>query len=513
MKMKLLYTIGCMLAALLTSCDDYLKEDSGDLLIPQSVNEFQAVLFGEGYPSTLADDVAFLDLMTDDVTCMDGLSDEPNTGYDSNSIPTGRGAYCWAYDVEYYIKDVASAYENRYKNILACNTIIENEVIMEGVEEERNFCVAQAYALRAYNYFYLVNLYGLPYNKSTASKDMGVPIRLNSEVTREHFTRSTVQQVYDQIYKDLERSLELYAKGKQSNNKYLMSQRAALLLMSRVALFTEDWDKVIEYGEKFYNMGINLNDLSTATAEDLSHHDNDYSFIDTDNNEIIFIFGGPNPPFAVHKFMYLGTGASDYSGPIFTTSQQGPNDLWNIYEDGDNRKIAFFWQDEEFWGMIFAAYAHAPGKYIDINTDLQHRFAFRDAEILLNLAEAYIQKGGNDNLDNAINMLNELRIARFAADSYRALSRNDFAADKELLEFARTERRRELCFDESHRWMDLRRQGMPRIEHKFHASEGAPEQLYVLEEKDRNYTLALPYSEASFNTEIKDYSRRDIQPQ
>ena len=515
----ILYTKGCMLliAVLLASCNNYLKEDSGDLLIPEKVDEFQAVLYGEGYPHDIADDVAFIDLMTDDVTCMDGVSDDPNGGYDQNSIPTGRGAYLWAYDVEYYITDAGDIYNNCYKSILACNTVIEHENTMEGLEEERNFCVAQAYALRAYNYFYLVNLYGLPYNKATASTDMGVAIRLSSEVTREQFVRSSVQAVYDQIYSDLERALYLFQHGKESTNKYLMSENATLLLLSRVALFTEDWDKAIQYGEELYNKGFKLEDLSSLTAEDMSQYDG-YNFMSTNNAETIFRFGGEGAVLVTQTHKYMYTFANAFNGPMFTISQEEPNDLWNIYEEGDNRKYAFFRQDyiDEMFGIIFdeIRYLHVANKYngeaSDTN-DLQ-RFAFRYSEMLLNLAEAYVQEGGSY-IDDAINMLNELRIARFATDSYVALTAADFATDEELLEFVRAERRRELCFEESHRWMDLRRYGMPRIEHKFHATPGAPDQIYVLEQGDQNYTLALPYSETSYNMEIEEYPRRDIQPQ
>ena len=509
-----LYAAGCLLlAATLSSCNDYLKDDSGDLLIPEKVDEFQSVLFGEGYPHTLASDVAFVDLMTDDMTCKDGLSDDPEDGYDSNAIPTGRGAYCWAYDIEYYINDAGNAYDNRYKNILACNIVIENESTMQGIEEERNFCLAQAYALRAYNYFYLVNLYGLPYNKATASKDMGVAIHLESEVTREQFTRNTVQEVYDQINSDLERALDLFDNAKESSNKYLVSRKAVLLLLTRVALFTEDWDRVIQYGEQLREEeGIKLFDMSQMTAEDLDQNDG-FCFIDTDNDEIIFNFGGDglgDGVFYVHK--YVCYEAESFYGPMFAVSQEDPDDLWNIYEDGDNRKNAFFWQDYLFYGIPMSQYGHAPAKFLNIKSSTEHRFAFRDAEVLLNLAEAYIQRGGDGDWDEAINNLNELRVARFTAESYQPLSQADFASKEALLEFARTERRRELCFDESHRWMDLRRQGMPRIEHKFHASTGAPVQTYVLEEKDQNYTLSLPSSETSYNMEIEDYPRRDIQP-
>ena len=51
-----------------TSCDDYLKETSEDLLIPQKVEEFHSLLVGDGYPNSFTNDVMWMDLLTDDVS-------------------------------------------------------------------------------------------------------------------------------------------------------------------------------------------------------------------------------------------------------------------------------------------------------------------------------------------------------------------------------------------------------------------------------------------------------------
>ena len=116
MNMKLKYTIGCLFAsAALVSCSDYLNESSGDLLIPEKVDEFQSVLYGEGYPNNFTTDVEWIDLMTDDVAISPSSHPESYNadGDDTNSIPAGQGAFCWAYDIEYYLTSDARPYENR----------------------------------------------------------------------------------------------------------------------------------------------------------------------------------------------------------------------------------------------------------------------------------------------------------------------------------------------------------------------------------------------------------------
>ena len=99
-------------ALMLSSCDDYLKETSPDLLIPEKVEEFQSVLNGEGYlftytgnrPNTFANDADFVHLMTDDVevvTTTDSRSVLPDED-DLPALQQGRGAFTWAQDIEYY---------------------------------------------------------------------------------------------------------------------------------------------------------------------------------------------------------------------------------------------------------------------------------------------------------------------------------------------------------------------------------------------------------------------------
>ena len=79
--MKRYNGVACGLAvAMLLSCSDYLKDESGDLLIPKKVDEYQSVLYGEGYPNSFTSDVEWMDLMTDDVEISTGAVPENTNG-------------------------------------------------------------------------------------------------------------------------------------------------------------------------------------------------------------------------------------------------------------------------------------------------------------------------------------------------------------------------------------------------------------------------------------------------
>ena len=517
MNMKLKYTIGCLFAsAALVSCSDYLNESSGDLLIPEKVDEFQSVLYGEGYPNNFTTDVEWIDLMTDDVAISPSSHPESYNadGDDTNSIPAGQGAFCWAYDIEYYLTSYARPYENRYKNIMACITVIEAAETMTGNPAKIDACLAQAHTLRAFSYFCLVNWYGLPYNSATADKDMGVVIRLKSEVSRDEPTRSSVAQVYKQINDDLDKALEYFETAETSKSLFIVSKKVALLLKSRVALYTGQWDDVIAYGSEIEKEGFNLYNVGALSKEEMDNNKTNWLFLTSQNPEIIFTYSD-DASYMYHSFMeYAGM----LNGASFVPSQTNESDLINSYAEGDNRIYAFFMQDvidyDPDWEMYwdYTDYRKVPFKHNGYASSIGcFSQAFRTAEVLLNMAEAYVQRNTSGDAGKAIALLNELRQNRFTSDKYVALTEADFASITALLQFVRDERRRELCFEETHRWNDLRRYGCPRIEHKFYATKDAEPATYVLEAGDKNYTLALPKSETEYNTQIEIYDRRNIE--
>ena len=506
-KYNLLSFIGViLLIGVLTSCNDYLKESSDDLLIPKKVDEFASVLQGDGYPNTLTEDIEWMDLMTDDAEV--SPSANPNStqadGDDNVYLPVGRGAFTWAQDIEYYDTSYGKTYLNRYKNIMACNIIIENANTMQGDSMEVNSCVAQAYALRAMSYLYLVNWYGQPYNPATAEKDMGVIIRLKSEMVRDQPQRSTVAQVYAQIISDLDKASALFKKAKKSTNIYLMNEKSVDFLKCRVALYTQNWEDVIKYGSRFTEDGFSLYDISALTKEQMSHQ-KEYVFLKAKNPEVVFMFGGRL--FTRQSYM---DNLAFINGAAYAPSQTNAGDLMTSYENGDNRIYAFFCQNNINYDPVlnyyeaYEDYRYLPYKHYSMS---EYSQALRTSEILLNMAEAYVQTGKQT---EAVELMNLLHKKRFTAASYQALNVSDFSTQEDLLKYVREERRRELCFEETHRWNDLRRYGMPRIEHKFYSAKNSTPETYVLEQGDKNYTLELPQSELGYNQVVERTNRRTI---
>ena len=97
---------------------------------------------------------------------------------------------------------------NFYYTIISnLNYIIASENTMGGDPAEVKRIVGQAYAMRAYSYFYLIQLYQQTY-KGNEDKP-GVPVYTEPTVAgSEGKPRGTVQQVYDRINEDLTKAIK-----------------------------------------------------------------------------------------------------------------------------------------------------------------------------------------------------------------------------------------------------------------------------------------------------------------
>ena len=528
-----LYAYWLLGILLFTGCNDYLKEDSGDLLIPGKVEEFLPMLYSEGFPRTFNEEVAWLYLMTDDVE-MGQLeldpADESNDSRDKNSqdafnVGEGEEPYKWERQITSYADDF---WETRYGNILACNLVIDALPEMEYVEADSgvyNFLAAQAYALRAYHYWCLVNSYALPWSEENLDEP-GVIIRTEPQIDISARGRSSIRDVYNLINEDIEKAEKYIKVATFDGNIHRLSEPAILLLASRIALFQEDWDEVIRTGKLFLAQNSTILDLNeqdtTLFGKDTGGDTDPFTMMDgAKNKEIVFTFGTAS----YTPYEYLSTSGALY-GLGFRPSHSVEGSLIRSFEKGDLRKTAYFLKDvpakkAESWWEEDKPYEYKyyyPVKYRRISNtssakpseNLLHE-NWRSVEVMLNLAEAYTRKN-NEVTSDALNLLNNLRRCRLDRSVFVEKTAADFPDGEALLKFIWEERRRELCFEEAMRFWDLRRQGMPELKHKWYSSWDTYE-TYTLPQGSKNYVLSIPRSELDYNNGCYDNERDVIRPE
>lgn len=157
MTKKIYYIFTLIGSLLLSSCDSYLDIQPVGQVIPNTLAEYRA-LFTTAY-NTALNDRGICEIRTDiatilqsDATSKNSLGDVEKWN-DVNPNASTR-QFGWA------------AY---YTNIYYANAIIDKkDEISEGSQEDINQLVGEAYLMRAYMHFILVNLYGQPYTATGA---------------------------------------------------------------------------------------------------------------------------------------------------------------------------------------------------------------------------------------------------------------------------------------------------------------------------------------------------------
>ena len=146
-------------------------------------------------------------------------------------------------------------WETLYKHI---NTINETVNQFENQENKELFYpyLAQAYALRAFDYFYLAQIYSHTYagNEEAPCVPIVTEQNMQQEYT-EGIPRATVREVYAYILENLNKAIQLM---KDNNVTYpdkgLMSVEAAYALRARINLVMNNWEAAANDAERVVEM-------------------------------------------------------------------------------------------------------------------------------------------------------------------------------------------------------------------------------------------------------------------
>jgi starch-binding outer membrane protein, SusD/RagB family len=132
-----------------------------------------------------------------------------------------------------------------YKAIGIWNSTIEGITGSSIDENSKKQFIAELKFLRAWNYFDLVRNWG------------GVPIVTKVLSPNEHVARSTVKEVYDFIINDLKEASAVLPKKSQypATDRSRASKGAALTLLAKTYLYTEDWANAEATAKQVIDLG------------------------------------------------------------------------------------------------------------------------------------------------------------------------------------------------------------------------------------------------------------------
>jgi starch-binding outer membrane protein, SusD/RagB family len=303
-----------------------------------------------------------------------------------------------------------------YTEIYAANACISGITGSAGISSvTKNHLIAEARFLRAFEYFYLVNLYG------------AVPLVLNTDYTQtDRLARAGTGAVYAQIILDLqyaERNLPAY-----SGTNTRPTAPTASALLAKVYLYTQQYSLAETEASKIINSG------NFMLEPDLNN-----VFLNTSRETIwqmATVIQG-RATFEGYIFIPSSTTAVP-SYPLTTTLQ-------NSFEAGDERKVDWLGQDTV--NSTVYAYPYKYKQSLTSGTVNEYEVILRLADVYLIGAEAAYQLGDYSNALADINMIRKRA----------GLSAFSSSNSTIIFQTIQHERQIEFCFEWGNRWLDLKR--------------------------------------------------------
>lgn len=441
-----------------TSCNKstFLDEKSDQsLIVPETLDELQAILdnniimngVGEGVVPSLGQ-----------IGCDDyWLTNFPATTTGS----VLKEIYLWT-DNYQNTKTKFYEWDFPFRGVFYSNIVLDGLAKMDKTAvntEAYNNAYGSALFFRSHMFYQLAQVFSPPYDKSTLGIQLGIPLKLKSDIN-EKVNRSTISETYDQIIKDLKIAINFLP----VSPKYITrpSKPAAYGLLSRTYLLTQKYDSALLYASKCLELKNVIKDYN-------------YPFTDINSStpcaprfsceEIIFHSKIIDQP--VSTIMYS------------TVRTRVDSNLYKSYDPNDLRKSAYFVKRPV--GVSFkGSYEGDNQLFGGIATD----------EVYLIRAECNARLGKTE---EALSDLNKLMEKRWLSSAWVPFKVNDA---NEALKIILTERRKELLF-RGLRWTDIRRLNMEGA--MISQSRIADGQVYELAPNSKKYTFLIPNDVLSFH--------------
>lgn len=221
----------------LTSCDDWLDKLPDNRMELQTPSDVSSLLVS-AYPS--AHPAYLLEMYSDN-------TDECVNPSWSEASRFQAQAYNWEDITETGEDESPQELWNRHYIAIASANAAIDLIEGKGSPAEYSEQLGEALLCRAYAMFQLSTVFCKAYNPATASTDLGLPYPTHPEkVVGTVYTRGTMEDLYGQIDKDLQRGLPLVSSN-YSKPKFHFNTEAAKAFAARFYLYKGDFAKAITY--------------------------------------------------------------------------------------------------------------------------------------------------------------------------------------------------------------------------------------------------------------------------
>jgi starch-binding outer membrane protein, SusD/RagB family len=182
-----------------------------------------------------------------------------------------------------------------YSGIERANWVIFKVPAITMNEARKSAILGEAYFLRAFYHWMLTKSFG----------EVVVKVNPSQSEADAYLGKSTIKEVYVQIYADLDAAIQSLPSYSQQVPQFgRPSKEAAMALYAKAALYNEDYPKSLQMAESVINSGSyrlldNIEDVFDATKETMARSENIWSFesiraVPGRTSQVHSLYGPPN---------------------------------------------------------------------------------------------------------------------------------------------------------------------------------------------------------------------------
>lgn len=396
---KTIYSLLAVVALMLTSCEDFTDLQPKGKNLLTTTDQLEMLLNSEfrGCGSDMRE------MAGDMIYAYSNIATAI-----SQPVKT-RNVIIWTYDEANMDKMAElTTSDNDYSNFYGYIGTIANPILNKiddasGPEATQKQLKCEALTLRAWSFYMLVNKFAKAYNPTTAASTPGIILMTEDKDIQTAQPKSTVEEVYTQILKDINEAIELDGLPDVAVNKMRFNKPAAYAVKALTLLNMQKWDEAEEAAKQALAINSAVNDYNSSYQGTTQGYiiGGTYSVINRDKkgtDEDYFLNGG----LEFYNAYTPTTMANFEEGHAYKEKMGNMNMAYDYLMDAGESMLG-----ESGFNFTY-----------DLNS-LWNDGGLRSTQMYLAIAECETHKG---NYDTAMEYLDKVRINRIDPAKYQPLN-------------------------------------------------------------------------------------------
>lgn len=181
-----------------------------------------------------------------------------------------RNVIIWTYDEANMDKMAElTSTDQDYTNFYGYIGTIANPILTKvdaatGTNSVKKQLKCEALTLRAWSFYMLVNKFAKAYNPATAATDPGIILMTEDKDIQTAQPKSTVEEVYQQILKDINEAIDLDGLPEVAVNKMRFNKPAAYAVKTLTLLSMQKYDEAEEAAKQAIALNGTVNNYNTS---------------------------------------------------------------------------------------------------------------------------------------------------------------------------------------------------------------------------------------------------------